>query len=47
MITDDTYINMFEGNLNHASSGTECGVVNASNGYMSSHVYGSMVRTKL
>ncbi|CAH2051378.1 unnamed protein product [Thlaspi arvense] len=29
-------------NLNHASSGTECGAVNASNGYMSSHLYGSM-----
>ncbi|CAD5318788.1 unnamed protein product [Arabidopsis thaliana] len=36
------YPSFNNGNLNHASSGTECGVVNASNGYMSSHVYGSM-----
>lgn len=39
---------MFEGNLNHASSGTEYGALNASsNGYMSSHLYGSTVRLKL
>ncbi|CAN8257743.1 unnamed protein product [Cochlearia groenlandica] len=37
-----SYPSFNNGNLNHASSGTDCGVVNASNGYMSSHIYGSM-----
>ncbi|ESQ50670.1 hypothetical protein EUTSA_v10023091mg, partial [Eutrema salsugineum] len=38
-----SYPSFNNGNLNHASSGTECGALNASNGYnMSSHVYGSM-----
>ncbi|XP_010467591.1 PREDICTED: protein WUSCHEL [Camelina sativa] len=37
-----SYPSFNNGNLNHANSGTECGAVNASNGYSSSHVYGSM-----
>ncbi|KAL1191926.1 Protein WUSCHEL [Cardamine amara subsp. amara] len=37
-----TYPSFNNGNLNHASSGSECGAINASNGYMSSHVYGTM-----
>lgn len=37
-----SYPNFHNGNLNHASSGTEYGALNASsNGYMSSHLYGS------
>nr|VDC94802.1 unnamed protein product [Brassica oleracea] len=37
-----SYPSFNNGNINHASSGTEYGVFSASNGYISSHIYGPM-----